>query len=142
ALDIKSDVHPSFVEAQRSALASQIEELLEEMALYEALRNGEVRSFEAEWLHDLPDILIQARIARGMSQKDLADFLGLKEQQIQRYEAERYRSASLDRLIEIADALHVRIRERGELLGDRQFGQVDLNLRTAFPIAEMFKRGW
>jgi HTH-type transcriptional regulator/antitoxin HigA len=141
ALDA-SDVHPTFAEAQRSALTSQIEELEGDVALYEALRSGQIRTFDSEGLHDLPDILIRARIARGMSQKDLADFLGLKEQQIQRYEAERYRSASLDRLIEVADALNVRLSERGELLGDRQLGGVDPNVRTAFPIAEMFKRGW
>jgi HTH-type transcriptional regulator/antitoxin HigA len=142
ALDASSNVHPMFVEAQRSALISQIEELKQDVALYEALRSGQIRTFDAEGLHDLPDILIRARIARGMSQKDLADFLGLKEQQIQRYEAERYHSASLDRLIEVADALNVRISERGELLGDGQLGGVDPNVRTAFPIAEMFKRGW
>src|SRR6266404_3372381 len=43
-----------------------------------------------------------------VSQKDLADFLGLKEQQIQRFEAERYSSASLDRLIEVADVSSLR----------------------------------
>jgi len=142
ALDTSSDVHPMFVEAQRSALTSQIDELEENAALYEALRSGQIRTFDAEGLHDLPDILIRARIARGMSQKELADFLGLKEQQIQRYEAERYRSASLDRLIEIAEALNVRISERGELLGDGHLGDVDPRAWTAFPIAEMFKRGW
>jgi len=142
ALETPSDVHPMFVEAQRSALASQIEELEEDIALYEALRSGQVRTFEAEGLHDLPDILIRARIARGMSQKELADFLGMKEQQIQRYEAERYRSASLERLAEVADALNVRISERGELRGDGQLGGVDPSAWTAFPIAEMFKRGW
>jgi len=142
ALDASSDVHPMFVEAQRSALTSQIEELEEDVAQYEALRSGQIRTFDAEGLHDLPDILIRARIARGMSQKDLADFLGLKEQQIQRYEAERYGSASLDRLIEVADALNVQVSERGELLGDGQLGDVDPNVRMAFPIAEMFKRGW
>ena len=82
ALDTSSDVHPMFVEAQRSALTSQIEDLEKDVALYEALRSGQIRTFDAEGLHDLPDILIRARIARGMSQKDLADFLGLKEQQI------------------------------------------------------------
>jgi HTH-type transcriptional regulator / antitoxin HigA len=142
ALDASSNVHPMFTEAQRSALTSQIEELKQDVALYEALRSGQIRTLDAEGLHDLPDILIRARIARGMSQKDLADFLGLKEQQIQRYEAERYHSASLDRLIEVADALNVQISERGELLGDGQLGGVDPNVRTAFPIAEMFKRGW
>lgn len=142
ALDTDSDIHPMFVEAQRSALTSQIQELEEDVALYEALRSGQIRTFDAEGLHDLPDILIRARIARGMSQKELGDFLGLKEQQIQRYEADRYRSASLDRLIEVADALNVRISERGELLGDGQLGDVDPSTWTAFPIAEMFKRGW
>ena len=40
-------------------------------------------------IHDsaLPDILIQARIAAGMSQTKLARELGLKPQQVQRYEA-------------------------------------------------------
>lgn len=142
ALDANSDVHPIFVEAQRSALTSQIEELEEDVALYEALRSGEIRTFDADGLLDLPDILIRARIARGMSQKELADFLGLKEQQIQRYEADRYRSASLDRLVEVAAALNVRISERGELLGDGQLGDIDPSAWTAFPIAEMFKRGW
>ncbi len=142
ALDSSSGIHPMFVEAQRSALRSQIEEMEEDVAQYQALRSGQISTFDAEGLHDLPDILIRARIARGMSQKELADFLGLKEQQIQRYEAERYHSASLDRLIEIADALNVQISERGKLVGGSQLRGVDPSAWTAFPIAEMFKRGW
>jgi transcriptional regulator with XRE-family HTH domain/Zn-dependent peptidase ImmA (M78 family) len=59
---------------------------------------------------DLADGLIKARIASGLSQKALADRLSLKEQQIQRYEAERYASASFQRLREVADALGVRIK--------------------------------
>jgi len=39
-------------------------------------------------------VLVAARIARGLSQKELGRMLGLREQQIQRYEAERYRSIS------------------------------------------------
>ena len=111
-----SAAHPRLVAAQRSALGSQIAELEEDVARYDHLRSGNITAFEAVGLHDLPDILIQARIARGMSQKDLATFLGLKEQQIQRYEAERYRSASLNRLVEVADALKIRIRKTAELL--------------------------
>ncbi|MBM4258372.1 MAG: helix-turn-helix transcriptional regulator [Deltaproteobacteria bacterium] len=38
-------------------------------------------------LEELPKTLIQARIAGGLSQEDLATTLGLKPQQIQRYEA-------------------------------------------------------
>ena len=53
----------------------------------------------------LATFLIKARIARGLSQRELADRIGLKEQQIQRYEATDYASASLARIKEVASAL-------------------------------------
>jgi len=138
----RQPISGELLQMQRDALSSQIEELEEDAALYDDLRSGRVTSFEADGLHELPDILIRARIARGMSQKDLATFLGLKEQQIQRYEAERYRSASLGRLVEIAEALNVRIRNQAELIGDGRLALVDPAVWQAFPIAEMYKRGW
>jgi HTH-type transcriptional regulator/antitoxin HigA len=136
-----SDFPEVFAKAQRSALRSQIDELEEEVRFYENLRAGKISEFSAESLHDLPDILIQARIARGMSQKDLGDFLGVAEQQIQRYESDRYRMASLDRLTEVADALNVRIVERAQLVGSPKLDSVDPSVWQAFPVAEMFKRG-
>jgi HTH-type transcriptional regulator/antitoxin HigA len=143
ALDAPTGDFPeAFAEAQRSALRSQINELEEEVRFYEDLRAGKISEFSAESLHDLPDILIQARIARGMSQKDLGEFLGVAEQQIQRYEADRYRMASLDRLTEVADALNVRIVERAQLLGSPKLDSVDPSAWQAFPLAEMYKRGW
>ena len=60
-------------------------------------------------LDQLADGLIKARIAAGLSQRALADRLELKEQQIQRYEAERYASASYRRLCEVARALDIRM---------------------------------
>ena len=136
------DLPEVLVKAQRSALNSQIDELEEDVRIYEDLRAGKISEFSAESLHDLPDILIQARIARGMSQKDLGDFLGVAEQQIQRYESDRYRAASLDRLTEVADALSVRIVERAELVGSSRLDSVDPSAWRAFPLAEMYKRGW
>lgn len=133
---------PELIRAQRSAIGNQIVELEEELRFYEELRAGKVSTFSAASLHDLPDILIQARIARGMSQKDLGDFLGIKEQQIQRYEADRYRAASLDRLIEVAEALNVRISEQGQLVGSSSLQSLPVDTWQAFPVAEMFKRGW
>lgn len=143
ALEAPTDNFPEvFAKAQRSALRSQIDELAEEVRFYEDLRAGKISAFSAESLHDLPDILIQARIARGMSQKDLGDFLGVAEQQIQRYESDRYRMASLDRLTEVADALNVRIVERAQLVGSPTLDSVDPAVWQAFPLAEMYKRGW
>ncbi|NJM48483.1 MAG: helix-turn-helix transcriptional regulator [Alkalinema sp. RU_4_3] len=54
---------------------------------------------------DLPEILIEERKRLGLTQRQLAEKIGLKEQQIQRYEATRYQSASLQRLCEVAKGL-------------------------------------
>ena len=62
-----------------------------------------------ESLDKLPRTLVEARIVAGLSQKELAERLDLKEQQIQRYEATDYRSASLTRLKQVAKALGVNI---------------------------------
>jgi ribosome-binding protein aMBF1 (putative translation factor) len=56
--------------------------------------------------------LIEARIAAGMSQRELARVLGIKEQQVQRYEATEYASASLARVIKVAHALAVEVGAR------------------------------
>ena len=56
-------------------------------------------------------------IAGARSQKELAERLGLKEHQIQLYEATDYGSASLTRLKEIAKALCVNIAGEMTYLG-------------------------
>jgi transcriptional regulator with XRE-family HTH domain len=60
---------------------------------------------------ELPRALIQARIARGLTQRQLAERLGLKEQQIQRYEATGYASASLKRVGAVIQALDLQVHE-------------------------------
>ena len=97
--------HPLIVKAQKDALSSQIADLESEMREYESLKSGEFQLDGLGTVEELPTTLIKARIARGMSQKDLAERIGLKEQQIQRYEATGYASASLSRIKEVAGAL-------------------------------------
>lgn len=103
-------VHPRLVQAQREALESQLKDLTTEIAAYERLKSGAPAVISISNFDDLADGLIQARIAAGLSQRALAEKLGLKEQQIQRYEAERYASASYQRLRDVADAIGVRVR--------------------------------
>jgi HTH-type transcriptional regulator/antitoxin HigA len=65
----------------------------------------------------LATLLIKARVARGWTQRQLADELGVAEQQVQRYESTGYRSASLARICDVAAALDVTITERASLRG-------------------------
>lgn len=104
-------IHPLLRKAEHDALQSQLDSLHEEIAEYEALRTGKRRSFVLNSFDELPRALIQARIARGLTQKQLAELLGLKEQQIQRYEATGYASASLKRVSSVIQALNLQIRE-------------------------------
>ncbi|MGH9799144.1 MAG: helix-turn-helix domain-containing protein [Blastocatellia bacterium] len=58
-----------------------------------------------KFISDLPETLVEARIAVGLTQSALAKKLGLKPQQIQRYEATDYAQASLARIQQIASVL-------------------------------------
>ena len=89
---------------------SQLDDLRAEVAEYEALKAGRVKRLTHESFDQLPAALIKARIAAGLTQRQLAERLGLKEQQIQRYEATDYRSASLARVGQVVAALGLQAR--------------------------------
>ena len=105
----QADGHSRAKKLERDALQSQLGELREQVHAYERLRSGRRKTFPIASFAQLPQALVQARIAAGLSQKGLADRLGLKEQQIQRYEATNYSSASLTRICEILDSLGAQI---------------------------------
>jgi transcriptional regulator with XRE-family HTH domain len=96
-------------ELELKAVLAETRRLEAELDDYEALKEGRGEVGTAKSLEDLPRLLIRARIAAGLTQAELAEELGLKEQQIQRYEATDYESASLSRLTEVADALDLRL---------------------------------
>jgi ribosome-binding protein aMBF1 (putative translation factor) len=110
--DAEAHRSPEMRQVMRAAMESQIEDLRSQLAEYDALRQGRVRVLELEGLEALPEALIKARIASGLTQRALAERLGLKEQQIQRYEATRYDGVSLSRIRAVADALGMRVEER------------------------------
>jgi HTH-type transcriptional regulator/antitoxin HigA len=131
--------------AELAALQSEVENLSQQLREYETLKSGTVEVLKASSLQELPSILIRARIARGLSQRQLAEAVGLKEQQIQRYEAEEYASASLTRLADIAEALDLNISEIAEFRPTcvRPSGADNDDLAwDQFPIKEMCRRDW
>ena len=87
------------------AVRSQAADLRAELAEFDQLRGGAVSTFDAASLEELSTVLVKARIARGWTQRQLGEALGMAEQQIQRFEANHYRSTSLARLCDIANAL-------------------------------------
>ena len=96
-------------EAQRKAAQSQMEELQEQVEAYERLHLGRSKEVVLEAVEDLPKALIRARISAGMTQEGLARRLGVKPQQVQRYEATEYESASFARILKVVHALGLRM---------------------------------
>lgn len=101
-LDDRSD---ELAKLQASAIRGQVEDLRAQLLEYDWLERERPTQLRFDSLSDVARLLIKARLARGMSQRELAELLGMKEQQIQRYEATDFESASFARILEIADAL-------------------------------------
>lgn len=134
-------------QAEIDALKSQIEEIESELAEYGLLKSGQITFSKTYALEDLPRILVQARIAAGLSQTDLASKLNMKPQQIQRYEATNYMGASLARLIEVSRVLGVKASGTFEGAKDEgssifSWGDADDIVWGQLPFREMIKRRW
>lgn len=118
ALDLPdSDLHPRLMLARKNSLNILIKELEQEIAEYDRLKSGQINKWPIESLQDLPNVMIKARIAVGMTQKELAEKIGVQEQQIQRYEANNYRAVGFERLQEVMSALDMRISKAVMQLG-------------------------
>jgi DNA-binding XRE family transcriptional regulator len=98
---------PEMRDLQAEALRGTLIDLETELADYDSLHDATL--IEATGIEEFPTALIRARIARGLTQRELADRIGLAEQAIQRYEAGDYAGVSFARLVEIADALEVTV---------------------------------
>lgn len=89
---------------------SHLMALQEEIAEYEKLINCDTSQpikIQVEDFNKLPDILIKARIAAKMSQKELADILGIEEQRIKECEDKDYQCASFCEILEVSAALGI-----------------------------------
>lgn len=76
-------LHPKAIKAMRDGAQSQLAELEEQLAEYEAMRAGTLVSFEVESIVGIGEALIKGRIIRNLTQKALAERMSLAEQQIQ-----------------------------------------------------------
>jgi DNA-directed RNA polymerase specialized sigma subunit len=93
------------------------EQLKEEVASYERLQRGEfdeLHNFEG-----LGRLLVALRIAQGLTQRELAERLGVHESQVSRDERNEYHGVTVDRANRILDALGVDVRTEVVSVGER-----------------------
>lgn len=81
-----------------------------EIKYYEKLKEGKFEDLHN--LQDLGQLLIAFRIASGLSQRDLADRLGVHESQVSRDERNEYHGVTVDRVNRIIETLGVQMTTR------------------------------
>ena len=91
-LQIKDTLHPRQFSSRKQGLQIMTDNLRQEIKEYDSLKQLQA-PIKISSIRELPLALIRARIAMGMTQKELAEKMGVKEQQVQRDEANQYNTA-------------------------------------------------
>ncbi len=91
-------------------------QLEEEIESYERLKRGDVDTLLN--LHGLGRSLVALRIARGITQRELSERLGVHESQVSRDERNDYHGITVERATRVLDALKVEMKSSFELAGN------------------------
>lgn len=87
---------------QKAAYCCRLKDLTSEIEEFEKLKGRQRLSFTQD---TLAKSIIALRIASGYTQKELAEKIGVPEQQIQRYEQQEYGKVKFERIIQIIRTL-------------------------------------
>ena len=85
-------------------------QLIEEVEYYERLKRGDLG--EALNLEGIGRMLVAARIARGLTQRQLAQKLEVHESQVSRDERNEYHGITLERAAKVLKALNLELKSQ------------------------------
>jgi hypothetical protein len=94
---------------QRAGMESMLGTLEADLTEYDALRTGTIRSLRLESLDEVPEVLIKARIASGLTEQQLAERLGVLPDQVEQDEKTNYAAASFASIAAVAAALGLKL---------------------------------
>jgi len=95
-------------EAIRDSYEGMIRQLEEELREYDQLKSGNLKPPKIDRLDKIAPFIVKLRIAKGVSQTELANRLGVSKQVISRYEESDYQTVGIGRLQEILDAIGIK----------------------------------
>lgn len=94
--------------AVRGSYESMIRQLEDELREYDQLKSGEFSFPPVQRLDQIAPSIVKMRIAKGISQTELARRLGISKQVISRYEESDYQTVAVTTLQDILDALGIK----------------------------------
>lgn len=94
--------------AVRGSYEAMIRQLEDELREYDEIKSGELTLPHVQRLDQIAPFIAKMRIAKGVSQTELAKRLGVSKQVVSRYEETEYQTVAISRLQEILDAIGVK----------------------------------
>jgi HTH-type transcriptional regulator/antitoxin HigA len=94
--------------AIRGSYQGMIRQLESELREYDQLKAGELKLPKIDQLDQIAPFISKLRIAKGVSQTELARRLGVSKQVVSRYEESDYQTVGIGRLQEILDAIGIK----------------------------------
>ena len=86
-----------------------------EVAAYDLLKKKAIQILKTRSIRDLPAMIIEFKIISGLTQKEFAQIIGMKEQQLQRYEAENFQGITFKNLTKLLHSIGLEITITGSL---------------------------
>ena len=94
--------------AIRGSYEGMIRQLTDEVGEYDRLKSGKLALPPVQRLDQIAPFIARIRIAKGISQTELARRLGVSKQVISRYEESDYQTVAVARLQEILDEIGIK----------------------------------
>jgi DNA-binding Xre family transcriptional regulator len=109
--ELKKDTtqHPLKIKLLLASALNMQQEVEQDILLYETLKSNKSTVLKERLFIDLPSILTEYKIKSGLTQKEFAEQLGIKEQQLQRYEADNFKSVTFKNFHRFLEAIGLEI---------------------------------
>ncbi|MEP7318462.1 MAG: hypothetical protein ABI921_06965 [Panacibacter sp.] len=125
--DLKNKAKDNTLKSQmmQASLENFKKDIEAEINEYETLKNGKSATLKERSIADLPSMIIEYKIAHHLTHKEFSTLLGIKEQQLQRYEAESFQKVSFQNLIKFISFLDMDLKVKETVIKPKR------KLRTA-----------
>ncbi len=100
-------------------------EMEKEIAEYEKLKANKSIILKERSLAEVPNIIIEYKIAHNLTHKDFSKLLGIKEQQLQRYESDGFKTVSFQNLMKFINLINLDLKVKETVIKPKR------KLRTA-----------
>jgi HTH-type transcriptional regulator/antitoxin HigA len=102
---LQNGTAPEIIEAQRLSASDSVAEIERSINSFLTIKGSNQAIFSEFSIEELGKLPIVARLMHGHSQEEFAKVIGLKQQQLQKYEAEEFSSMKLSSFINLLKAL-------------------------------------